>query len=142
MGSPTVLVQGIAVPIESMGTNDGLNYGRFFGRAELPCTVRIPVSQLRWLAEPYRAAAREMQLDDRLDDAPSPYALLDYEPDFDRATRQPTALAAVIGYFFDRDVLAHHVPYVEGQARYVINATDHVAIVDDCLVIRGRCWQR
>ena len=127
-----------------VGTNDGLNYGRFFARQPLAYEAQIPIAELDAYAEQFAALVDEMEVDDRLDppdEPPSELAQMGYPRTLAAAAEHPRRLAAVVKCFSHRELLGLCFPFEQLRSRYVINATDEVFVVAGLIVIRGRCWE-
>jgi len=134
-------IDGRRVSTALVGTNDGLNYGRFFDRQPVEYQAVLPIACLGWYAPEFAALVDEMREDDRLDDQPGPFAAFGYRRDLAEAAEHPTALADAIHGSCDRELLAHHFPFDGARSEWVINSTDAVLVVAGQIVIRGRCWR-
>jgi hypothetical protein len=143
MGMITLLVDGKQVPLRSVGTNDGLGYGRFHvpgleihdyelfvGRDELVARM----------SEEFDALVAEMKEDDRLDDEPSALQRMGY-PTLPDAFQHPEDFEKVIRTFLDRDILVAFLPFTE-ESDLVVNSTDQIRVTREGVTLSGRCFRR
>lgn len=138
---PWVAIGGALVPAAIVGTNDGLNYGRFFGQEAVEYQAVLPIACLDWYAQEFAALVDEMREDDLLDDQPSPFAEIGYRRTLAEAAEYPLALAEAVETFCDRALLGRYFSFDEVRSKWVINSTDAVWVVAGQIVIVGRCWR-
>jgi hypothetical protein len=139
-----IAIDGQRVPAAIVGTNDGLNYGRFFQHEPVAYEAVLPIACLGWYAPEFAALVDEMREDDKLDEQPSALAQMGYCRTLAEAAEHPDhpdLLAEVVRVFCDRELLAHHFPFDEASSQFVINSTDAISVVARSIVIRGRCWR-
>lgn len=136
-----ICLNGARMPAARFGTNDGLDYGRHVDDGLVYQAV-LPLARLGWYAPAFAQLVDEMREDDERYGDPSPLADCQYRRTLAEAAAFPDALAAALGTFSDRELLAHHLPYHEPTSEYVINSTDAIFVVAEQIIVRGRCWQR
>ena len=136
-----IAVDGRPVSAAIVGTNDGLNYGRFFDHAPIDYQAVLPIACLDWYAPEFAALADEMRKDDEHDDDPSSFAQIGWCRTLPEAAEHPSVLADIVETFCDRPLLEHHFPFEQSRSQYVINATDAVFVLAGQIIIRGRCWR-
>jgi hypothetical protein len=136
-------VDGARVDPSLLGTNDGLNYGRFDapGLEVHTYEVRIEIEELLpAMAGAFDDLVVEMRTDDRLDVEPSALMRMGY-PSLRAAFDHPAELREVIDIFMHRDILVAFAPYT-AQSEFIVNSTDEILVDDAGLTLRGRCFRR
>ena len=136
-----ISLAGARVPIARIGTNDGLNYGRYLDDALVYQAV-LPLARLDWYAPEFAQLVDELREDDERYGDASRFAAFEYRRTLAEAAAFPDALADAIRGFCDRELLAHHFAFDENTNEIVINSTDAVFVVAEQIVIRGRCFGR
>lgn len=136
-----ISLNGARTPAARFGTNDGLNYGRHVDNG-LCYQAVLPLARLAWYAPAFAQLVDEMREDDERHGDPTPLADCQYRRTLAEAAAFPDALAAALGIFSHRELLAHHLPFHEATSEYVINSTDAILVVAEQILIRGRCWHR
>lgn len=139
---PWIAVDGRRVPAATVGTNDGLNYGRFFDHPTVEYQAVLPIACLDGYAAEFAALVDELREDDQLDDQPSPFARLGYVRTLAEAAEHPAELADALHGYCDRELLGHHFPFAAATSELIINSTDAIFVVAGQIVICGRCWRR
>ncbi len=133
-----VWINGARVDPERVGANSGLNFGRHHASLpEAPVRVVLPLRALTWLEPAWRALALELEVDDRLDEAPSPFHALDYHPSLDHALHHPDVFAQVVAIFLDRAILEHFFSAMDAPRAWTIHGVTSVRVEADVLVIEG-----
>jgi hypothetical protein len=136
-----IAIDGRPVPAAIVGTNDGLNYGRFFDHPTHEYQAVLPIACLDWYAPEFAALVDEMREDDERFAEDSSFAQMGYRRTLTEAAEHPSLLADIIETFCDRELLAHHFPFNQSHSQYVINSTDAVHVIAGQIIIRGRCWR-
>ncbi|HVH98829.1 MAG TPA: hypothetical protein VM869_08965, partial [Enhygromyxa sp.] len=134
-------IDGRRVPAAIVGTNDGLNYGRFFDHPTHEYQAVLPLACLDWYAPEFAVLADDMRKEDEHDDDPTSFAQIGWCRTLAEAAEHPLALADIVEVFCDRPLLEHHFPFEQSTSQYVINSTDAVFVVAGQIIIRGRCWR-
>ena len=138
-----LFLDGAPVDRAILGTNDGLNYGRFDApglevrRYELLASAEEVIAAF---SSAFTVLVEEMRVDDLRDDEPSALMRMGY-PTLREAFRWPRELCEVIDIFLDVEILSFFAPFT-AESQLVINSTDEVRIDDLGLHIVGRCFRR
>ncbi|MEM7051103.1 MAG: hypothetical protein AAF604_15645 [Acidobacteriota bacterium] len=140
MHSNRIEINGQPVSASAVGTNDGLNFGRFdHGEISVhPYQAWISgQSVLSALEASYARLLRELQEDDPFE--PSKLSEIGY-PVLEEVLRSyPGHLSEVIDHL-GRELLSTVFPF-GAQSRYVINSLDGYEVEAKGLRIRGRCFE-
>ncbi len=138
-----IRIDGSTVGAGEVGTNDGLNWGRFEGDNLVvrPYSLIAPLEVLvDEFSESFAELVEETRLDDRLDDEPSALAKMGY-PTLAEAIRHPKFLEDVLDVFLARDILNHFAPF-QGGERYIINSMECATISAGAMTFNGRVFSR
>ena len=121
--------------------NDGMNYGRFFGREDENYEFKISKSDiLKLIEKEYNGVRDEIKLDDEIENDTSDFTntsycslteLFEYEYDFEEIFKT---------YDLDR-VLYGKVFPESSKTIYVINSTDTIKIIDDNVLFKGKVFE-
>jgi hypothetical protein len=136
-------VDGEALEQALLGTNDGLNYGRFDapGLEVHAYEVRVGIDEvLAAMSADFDKLVEEMRTDDLLDDEPSALMRMGY-PTMRDAFAHPDDLREVIRIYMHREILWTFAPFSE-RSDYIINSTDEIHVAPDGLRFVGRCFAR
>jgi hypothetical protein len=136
-------VDGATIEPPLLGTNDGLNYGRFDapGLEVHAYEVRIGIEEvLAAMSAEFEKLVEEMRTDDLLDDEPSALMRMGY-PTMRDAFAHPDDLREVIRIFMHREILWTFARFSE-QSQYIINSTDAIHVDPNGLRFVGRCFAR
>lgn len=138
----TLLFDGKQVPLRSLGTNDGLNFGRFDAPGLEVHSYELCVSAdelVVAMSAEFDALVEEMKVDDLLDDEPSALQLMCY-PKLREALHWPEELREVIRIFLEREILIAFVPF-SGESDFVINSVDRIFVTESGVTLAGRCFR-
>lgn len=138
----TLLFDGQAAPLSSLGMHDGLGYGRFDAPGLEVHSYEFFVSSGELavaMSEEFDALVAEMREDDLLVDERSAFQRMEY-PTLRHAFRHPKELEEVIDTFLHHDILVRFVPFSD-RSEFVINSTDEIRVTESGVTLAGRCFR-
>ena len=131
-------VGGESVAPDQIHVNSGLNFGRLFpDQPTTPFRLEVALNDLLWLAPEWHATALEMNIDDQLDEEPSAFHGVNYDPEIVHAWQHPAAFCAIVDMFFTRTILDTFFEGTQASSRWVINGITALHLKDDRLVLEG-----
>lgn len=138
-----VLLDGQPTPANDLGTNDGLQYGRFDAPGLEVHSFEFTVGAdelVEALSAHFSELVAEMREDDLRDEEPSALSRMGY-PSLGNAFDSPAELKEVIDIFLDRTILETFLPFSE-RSEFIINSTDEIQVSRSEVTIRGRCFRK
>ena len=131
-------IEGEHSELAEIRVNTGLNFGRIFPEQPLRSfRLAVALEDLAWLCDDWRSTAQEMAVDDQLDEEPSPFHVVDYEPILAHAWQNPTAFVAIVDMFFTRTILEHFFASTDARGIWTINGVSSILIEDERLIFLG-----
>ena len=139
----TALLDGAPVPIGSLGTNDGLNFGRIdFPSIEVHTyALQVPAADfVSSFSKPFDALVAGVRDGDlSADDAPA-IVRMGY-PTAQEALNYPQELAEALQAFLACDLLEALAPF-SSDCEFVLNSVDGISVDEHAITAKGRCFRR